>query len=74
MRINKEKLEMLSRLSDDELWSEVKKMAGGYGVRLPDRTPDANDIKKLRSVISDGNINIADAMRLINEYKRKNGV
>lgn len=74
MKINKEKLEALAALPDDELWGEVKKMAKGYGINLPSETPSHAELENLREVARGDKINIGEAMRLVNDYRRKNGI
>lgn len=70
MRFDKEKLEALAALPDDKLWSEVVRIAAGFGYSLPKETPPHAELEKMRSAARADKINVADAMRLVNQYKR----
>ena len=71
MRFDKAKLEELCARPDDQLWSEVVKIASGFGFNLPEETPSKENMKKLRDAASAPKINIADAMRMLNQYKSR---
>lgn len=70
MKFNKEQLDALIALPDDALWAEVIKLAKGYGVALPEKTPSHQELMKLRGVVSGSQINMFEAMKLLNEYKK----
>ena len=71
MKINRDKVAHLSALGDSELWNEIRSIAGSHGFRLPESTPSAADMAKLREAISgSARANLADAIRIINNYKR----
>ena len=72
MRINKEQLDALVRLPDDELWQKIRSMAGGYGVTLPSATPSHSEMMQLRSAVNGNKINLSEAMRLLNNYRKEN--
>lgn len=72
MKIDKSRLEALAALPDDALWQEVLKMAGSYGYNLPKSTPPHEELEKLRSLVRGTKINLSDAMKLLNDYKRRN--
>ena len=44
MRIDKEKLASLSRLSDEELWEVVSGIAAKNGIKLPSNAPLPTDM------------------------------
>lgn len=71
MRFDKEKLDALAALPDDKLWAEVVRIADGFGYSLPKETPPHSDLEKMRNAVKSEKINVADAMRLVNKYKRK---
>lgn len=71
MRFDREKLEALASLPDDKLWAEVLKIADSYGYSLPRQTPSHEDLEKMRSVARSDKINVAEAMRLVKQYKRQ---
>ncbi len=70
MRINKQQLENMLSLPDDKLWAEIRRLAGGYGLNLPSQTPKHEEIEKIRSAAGGGKINMGEAMRLINIYRK----
>ncbi len=65
-----ERLRALCALGDDELWREVRSIAATHGLRLPEATPPHSEMEKMRAAVSGGGLNLAGAMRIINEYKR----
>ncbi len=73
MKINLEGLRALCALSDEELWREVRGIAAKHGLNLPEQTPPHSEIEKMREAVSGGGgISLSDAMRLVNEYRRRN--
>ena len=73
MKLNNNMLNKLRGLDDEALWREIRTMASSYGLKLPEKTPNAGDLKKVRDALDIGEISTADAMRLMNEYKRRQG-
>ena len=71
MKIDKSKLEALAALPDDELWIEAGKLAASYGFNLPKQTPSHEDMQKLRDLALGSKINMSDAVRLLNNYKKR---
>ena len=71
MKLNQDIVKRLQGLDDKALWQEIRKMAQGYGLNLPDTTPAASDLAKVRDALGVGEISTAEAMRLVNEYKRR---
>ena len=74
MKINKEAIERLAALDDRELWLEIKKIAGEYGIKLTTKEPSHEELEKIRAIVRGGNLSMTDAMRLVSEYKKKYGV
>lgn len=70
MRINKEKLEALTNLPDDKLWAEIVAVAASYGFALPKETPPKETLAKLRSAVSGDKLNVADAIKVLNKYRK----
>lgn len=70
MRLNKDTLARLVSLSDEELWREIQKMAGGFGLTLPKDTPSHAEMQRLRDAVNGGKINMSDAVRIVNSYKK----
>ena len=71
MKLNQDIVKRLQGLDDKALWQEIRKMAQGYGLKLPEATPAASDLCKVREALGVGEISTAEAMRLVNEYKRR---
>ena len=70
MRFDKEKLEALAAMPDDKLWAEVTRIASEFGYNLPKDTPPHKDLEKMREAVRGEKINLTDALRLVNKYKR----
>lgn len=71
MRFDKARLEALAALPDDQLWAEVVRIADSFGYTLPQSTPPHSDLEKMRDAVRSDKINVAEAMRVVNRYKRK---
>ena len=62
MRFDKEKLEALIALPDDELWRTVVTIGKTHGFTLPEKAPPHDEIEKLRKIAKDGskmNVSVA---------------
>ena len=71
MKFDKRELERMINLPDDQLWAEVNGIARKYGLSLPEKCPEHSEMQKLRSTVGSGmKINVNDALRLINKYKK----
>ena len=70
MRFDKSQIEAIAALPDDELWATVVRLAKGYGFNLPEKTPSHEELQKLRGAVNSPKINVSDAMRLLNQYKK----
>lgn len=70
MRFDREKLEALAALPDDKLWAEVVRIADSYGYSLPTETPSHADLEKMRGAVRSERINVSEALRIVNQYKR----
>jgi len=73
MKINKEQLAAMAVLPDDALWAQIVTIAKGYGFTLPTVTPPHEELEKLRGAVTGARLNVGDAMRILNNYKRGNG-
>lgn len=71
MRVDKEKLAAMLEKDDEALWGEVRRIAKSHGFTLPEAAPPSSEMAKLRATVGDGSkINLGDAARIINSYKR----
>ena len=73
MKLNQDMVKRLCGLDDVALWAEIRKIAGGYGLKLPEKTPTEAELRKVREALCLGEIRTADAIKLVNEYKRRQG-
>ena len=72
MKFSQEKLDALSKMNDRELWEQIRIIAKGYGINLPDKTPTHEELEKVRGLISGGGkINISDAYKIMNQYRKE---
>ncbi len=72
MKFSQEKMEALSKMNDSELWAQIRVIAKGYGIKLPDNTPSSEELSKLRGLINGtSKISISDAYKIINQYKKE---
>ena len=72
MKINKEKLETLAALPDNELWAQISKMAKERGFDLPSEAPQRETMEKIRRALTGAErISLAEAARIMQSYKRK---
>lgn len=72
MKIDKEKLRELSEKSDAELWQTISGIAAKHGYSLPSNTPTEAEMNKIRSILGGADkLNMREAMRLMQEYKRR---
>ncbi len=72
MKIDHEKMKQLSRLDDRALWDTVVRMGAEHGLHLSADLPEAKDLEKLRQVLCHTeDLRMLDAMRTVNEYRKK---
>lgn len=71
MKLNQDMVKKLQGLDDAALWQQIRSMAEGYGLKLPEATPAAADLAKVRQALDAQHISTVEAMRMINEYKRR---
>lgn len=70
MRFDKDKLNELVSMPDDELWGQVVKIGKTHGFTLPEKTPSHDELEKLRSIARDGSkMNVGLAMKMLNKYR-----
>ncbi len=74
MKINREKLEKLASLDDSALWAQIRTLAGTKGINLPDVTPSHAELERIRGAMrGTEKINLSDAAKILNSYKRNGG-
>lgn len=70
MKFDRDKLNELVDLPDDELWMKVVEIGKSHGFILPQKTPDHRELEKLRSIARDGSrMSVAGAMKILTKYR-----
>ena len=71
MKIDKEKLDALVAMSDDELWRQIVEIGRSHGFTLPAKTPPHSEMEKMRGAVKGGaKLNLNEAIRVINNYRK----
>lgn len=69
-----EKINALASMNDDAMWREIRGIALGYGIRLPEATPPAADMDRIRGAIRGASgPNVSEALKIINNYRKGKG-
>ena len=71
LKIDKEKLEKMLSMTDDELWREIRVICERVRIAVPTQTPPHEKLEELRAVARGGKISFSEAMRMLADYKRK---
>ena len=71
LKIDKEKLERMLSMTDDELWSEIRAICERVKINVPTQTPPHEKLEQLRGIARGGKISFSEAMRMLADYKRK---
>ena len=61
-------------LSDEQLWQTIKAIAAQNGIKLPAGTPPKEELARLRSALGTANPDVNNAMRIVEQYKKDNGM
>ena len=70
MKLDRDKLNELVHLPDDELWKQVVEIGRSHGFILPEKTPEHSELEKLRSIARDGaKMNVASALKILSRYR-----
>ena len=71
MKIDKSKLEAITKLSDEALWAQIKSVAEQHGIKMPENQPSGNELNKIRETLSDADkLSLMTAMRMVNNLKK----
>ena len=74
MQFDYNMLSKLVSLPDEQLWQTIRIVASQNGIALPNGMPPASELARLRQALSSTqNPNVAEAMDIVNQYKKKNG-
>ena len=72
MKLNKEKIGALLNLDDAALWLEITSAAQKFGYTLPQSTPKAADMAKIRAAMREADkLSAMDVARLLSSFKAK---
>ena len=70
MKLDRDKLNELVNLPDDELWKKVVEIGRSHGFILPEKTLEHSELEKLRSIARDGaKMNVASALKILSRYR-----
>lgn len=70
MKLDRDKLNELVNLPDDELWKKVVEIGRSHGFILPEKTPEHSELEKLRSIARDGaKMNVASALKILSRFR-----
>ena len=73
MKIDKSKLDAMTKLSDDELWAQIRLVAEKHGVKMPESRPSSAELAKVREALSEADrLSLMSAMRMVNSLKKGN--
>ncbi|MBQ3017170.1 MAG: hypothetical protein IJD79_10360 [Clostridia bacterium] len=71
MKIDKSKLDAMTKLSDSELWAQIKSVAEAHGIKMPDKQPSREELSKVRGALSEADkLSLMTAMRMVNSLKK----
>ncbi len=74
MQFDYNMLQKLVSLSDEQLWQTIRAIASQNGVSLPLGAPPSSELSRLREAMSSTKSpDIAQAMDIVNQYKKQNG-
>ena len=72
MKIDKDKIKELASLNDTELWNKIKEIGASHGFKLPDNPPRDGELNKVRAALFESEkIKLGDAIKVINQYRKK---
>lgn len=71
MKVDKSMLDALRKQNDDQLWASIVALGASKGFTLPKTTPPSAQMQKIRALMENPEkINMAQALRLLNQYKQ----
>lgn len=75
MQFDYNMLNKLVSLPDEQLWQTIRAIAIQSGVSLPDGNPPKAELSRLREALCNTkNPDLEEAMSIVNQYKKKNGI
>ena len=70
MKIDREKIQKMCALPDDELWREIVNLGRAHGFSLPETTPSHEDMEKIRATAESPKLNAFTALRLLDSFRK----
>ena len=67
-------LRSILSLPDEQLWQTIQMIAASSGVKLPSGTPPREELARLRQTLTSSTPDINEAVRIIEQYKKKGNV
>ncbi len=75
MKLDRERMKLYAKLPDSILWAQIVALGEKNGLKLPSKAPDRDTMARLRRFMTgEESIGLAEALTLINDYKRKGGM
>ena len=71
LKIDRERLDKMLALSDDELWGEIRSICDRVKLSVPKETPPHEKLESLREIARSGRLSFSDAMRMLKDYKSR---
>ena len=72
MKFDKNKLDELVKMSDEELWEQIIAIGASYGFRMPKTPPPHEQMQALRSAVTaDKKPNVGEALKILNNYRKE---
>ena len=73
MKLDRETMKTMAAQSDAALWQTIRGIAGAKGLRLPEATPPAETMARLRAMLSgETTLSLGEAVRILSAYKKEN--
>lgn len=70
MQFDANMMRTLLKKDDNALWGLIREMASAYGIPLPNTTPPAADMARLRAVLgTKGENDVEGAIEILRRYK-----
>ena len=74
MQFDYNMLQKLISLPNEQLWQTIRIIASQNGIALPSEAPPASELARLKEAMSNTKSpDIAQAMDIVNQYKRQSG-
>lgn len=74
MKFDANALHALTAKNDRELWAAIRMIAAKNGLSLAEEAPPPSEMERLRGILSGAEkLSPSDAMKIVNDFKKKGG-